>query len=162
MSNNDTATDAPDAPDTEDTADAAEELEKYELLSGYRRKRVCEKLSEMKKTKTKFQRVPVIIIDCDDDEASTIMTTSNVQRNKANLLEKILSCGRMYRAMRHRGKDKKTKETTADISLENHRTENENRLQILTTAQSPGSYATARREQSQNGSGRLAFVHTRR
>ena len=99
----------------EDTADAAEELEKYELLSGYRRKRVCEKLSEMKKTKTKFQRVPVIIIDCDDDEASTIMTTSNVQRNKANLLEKILSCGRMYRAMRHRGKDKKTKETTADI-----------------------------------------------
>ena len=99
----------------EDTADAAENLEKYELLSGYRRKRVCEKLSEMKKTKTKFQRVPVIIIDCDDDEASTIMTTSNVQRNKANLLEKILSCGRMYRAMRHRGKDKKTKETTADI-----------------------------------------------
>lgn len=112
-----TATDsaATVATDTENVADTADSLEKYELLSGYRRKRVCEKLSEMKKTKTKFQRVPVIIIDCDDDEASTIMTTSNVQRNKANLLEKILSCGRMYRAMRHRGKDKKTKETTADI-----------------------------------------------
>ena len=108
---------AADSGQRDDNAgtDVADSLEKYELLSGYRRKRVCEKLSEMKKTKTKFQRVPVIIIDCDDDEASTIMTTSNVQRNKANLLEKILSCGRMYRAMRHRGKDKKTKETTADI-----------------------------------------------
>lgn len=103
------------ATDVADTEDATESLEKYELLSGYRRKRVCEKLSEMKKTKTKFQRVPVIIIDCDDDEASMIMATSNVQRSKANLFEKIQSCGRMYRAMRHRGKDKKTKETTADI-----------------------------------------------
>ena len=117
-SNNTDSTDSKDgAVETDDANDSTNtaNADVYELLSGYRRKRVCEKLSEMKKTKTKFQRVPVIIIDCDDDEASTIMTTSNVQRNKANLLEKILSCGRMYRAMRHRGKDKKTKETTADI-----------------------------------------------
>lgn len=92
----------------------------YEILSGYRRKKICEKLSQ---TRPEFQKVGVIVIDCtfDDDIASTIITSSNVQRKTVSLLEKIKSCGRMYRAMRHQGvkndneKENKLSENTSKI-----------------------------------------------
>ncbi len=75
--------------------------EEYEILSGYRRKRVCEELA---KTNPDYQEIPAIVLDCDDDTASAIITSSNVQRQALSLLDKIKSCGRMYRAMTHRGK----------------------------------------------------------
>ena len=77
--------------------------EEYEILSGYRRKRVCEELA---KTNPDFLEIPAIVLDCDDDTASAIITSSNVQRQALSLLDKIKSCGRMYRAMAHRGKAK--------------------------------------------------------
>ena len=77
--------------------------EAYEILSGYRRKRVCEELA---KTNPNFSEIPAIVLDCDDDTASAIITSSNVQRQAFSLLDKIKSCGRMYRAMAHRGKAK--------------------------------------------------------
>ena len=80
-----------------------ENPEEYEILSGYRRKRVCEELA---KTNPDFVAIPAIVIDCDDDTASSIITSSNVQRQALSLLDKIKSCGRMYRAMAHRGKAK--------------------------------------------------------
>ena len=84
---------------------------KYELLSGYRRKKVCEVLAV---TRPEFQEVPVIVLECDDDEASSIITSSNVQRRAVSLLDTIVSCGRMYRAMMHRGSGKdRDKEWTA-------------------------------------------------
>lgn len=73
----------------------------YEILSGYRRKRVCEELA---KTNPDFQEIPAVFVDCDDDTASAIITSSNVQRQKFSTLDKIKSCGRMYRALAHRGK----------------------------------------------------------
>ncbi len=83
----------------------------YEILSGYRRKKICEELA---KTNPEFQNVPVIIISpCDDDTANSIITSSNVQRREISLLDTIKSCGRMYRALRHRGK-KDEEESTAD------------------------------------------------
>ncbi len=75
--------------------------EEYEILSGYRRKRVCEELA---KTNPDYQEIPAVVLDCDDDTASAIITSSNVQRQSFSLLDKIKSCGRMYRAMAHRGK----------------------------------------------------------
>ena len=75
----------------------------YEILSGYRRKRVCEELAKTKPEK--FQTVPVFVIEpCDDDTANSIITSSNVQRREISLLETIKSCGRMYRALRHKGR----------------------------------------------------------
>lgn len=73
----------------------------YEILSGYSRKRVCEELA---KTNPDFQEIPAVFIDCDDDTASAIITSSNVQRQKFSTLDKIKSCGRMYRALAHRGR----------------------------------------------------------
>ena len=87
--------------------------EEYEILSGYRRKRVCEELA---KTNPDLLEIPAVILDCDDDTASAIITSSNVQRQSFTLLDKIKSCGRMYRAMAHRGKAKEeVGETTAQI-----------------------------------------------
>ena len=89
----------------------SKEENKYEVLSGYRRKRVCEELA---KTDPKFSEIPVIVVDCDDDTANSIITSSNVQRKEISLLDTIKSCGRMYRAMRHRGK-KNGEEFTLDV-----------------------------------------------
>ncbi len=89
----------------------SKEENKYEILSGYRRKRVCEELA---KTDPKFYEIPVIVLDCDDDTANSMITSSNVQRKEISLLDTIKSCGRMYRAMRHRGK-KNGEEFTLDV-----------------------------------------------
>ena len=87
--------------------------DEYEILSGYRRKKVCDVLA---KTHPKFREIPVIVIDCDDDVASSIITSANVQRKEISLMETIISCGRMYRALRHRGvKTEKDKELTVKI-----------------------------------------------
>ena len=97
---------------TDDASNAEEPM--YEILSGYRRKRVCEVLS---KTTPAFNTVPVIIVEgCDDDTASSIITSSNVQRKEISFLETIKSCGQMYRALRHRGsRNKKDEGQTADV-----------------------------------------------
>ena len=84
---------------------------RYEILSGYRRKKVCEELS---KSNPKFSKIPVVVIDCDDDTASSIITSSNVQRREISLLDTIKSCGRMYWALNHRGR-KNDKGETAEI-----------------------------------------------
>ena len=79
----------------------SENPEEYEILSGYRRKRVCEELA---KTNPDYQEMSAIVIDGDDDTANSIITSSNVQRQAFSLLDKIKSCGRMYRALAHRGR----------------------------------------------------------
>ena len=86
----------------------------YEILSGYRRKKVCDVLTKTHKTQTKFQTIPVIILDCDDDVASSIITSANVQRREVSFIDTIISCGRMYRALSHRGV-KSDKDLTAKI-----------------------------------------------
>lgn len=89
----------------------------YEILSGYRRTKVCEVLAAKDQN---FQKIPAIIIDdCDDATASVIITSSNVQRQKISLLETIKSCGRMFRGMKHRGKKNRENErATVEIVAE--------------------------------------------
>lgn len=89
----------------------------YEILSGYRRTKVCEVLATKDQN---FQKIPAIIIDdCDDATASVIITSSNVQRQKISLLETIKSCGRMFRGMKHRGKKNRENErATVEIVAE--------------------------------------------
>ena len=94
----------------------AKEGDGYEILSGYRRKRVCEELA---KTNPEFAEIPVIIIECDDDTASSIITSANVQRQEISLLDTIKSCGRMYWALHHRGRksdDGESYEVVAQIT----------------------------------------------
>ena len=86
---------------TEDTAAS------YEILSGYRRKKVCEELA---KTNPEFSEITARVIECDDEAASSIITSANVQRRKISLLDAIKSCGRMYLALQHQGKKKKDSE----------------------------------------------------
>ncbi len=82
--------------------------EKYQILSGYRRKAVCEKLG--------IKTVPVTIVDCDDDGAVIIATTSNIQRKHISLLDKIRAYGLLYRAKRHQGKkDEQNAKSTAEV-----------------------------------------------
>ena len=96
-------------------ANKIDETADYEILSGYRRKRVCEELA--KTNPEKFQIVPVLVIEpCNDDTANSIITSSNVQRREISLLETIKSCGRMYRALRHRGRKDKPSLTADTVS----------------------------------------------
>ena len=82
--------------------------EKYQILSGYRRKAVCEKLG--------IKTVPVTIVECDDDRAVIIVTTSNIQRKHISLLDKIRAYGLLYRAKRHQGKkDEQNAKSTAEV-----------------------------------------------
>ena len=82
--------------------------ERYQILSGYRRKAVCEKLG--------IKIVPVTIVECDDDRAVIIATTSNIQRKHISLLDKIRAYGLLYRAKRHQGKkDEQTDKSTAKV-----------------------------------------------
>ena len=52
-----------------------EDQDKFEILSGYRRKRVCEELS---KDNPDFSEVPAIVLDCDDDMALQMFSAENL------------------------------------------------------------------------------------
>lgn len=68
----------------------------YELLSGHRRKRA----SELAGKKT----MPVMIRDCDDDEATIIMVDANLQREDILPSEKARAYAMKYEALKHQGK----------------------------------------------------------
>ena len=58
----------------------------YELVAGHRRKRACELAG--------LEKIPVIIKDLTDDEATVIMVDSNIQREELLISEKadLTSC----------------------------------------------------------------------
>ena len=88
---------------------------KYELLSGYRRKKAVEIINKDLPNEEKM-KVPIIEVpDCDDDRAIVILTTSNTHRSKISLLEQIKACGYAYRAMCHRGKSSQSGKSTAEV-----------------------------------------------
>lgn len=68
----------------------------YELISGHRRKKACEKLE--------IKTMPVIIKDLSDDEASILVVDSNIQRQKVSYKEKARAYSMKYEAMRHQGR----------------------------------------------------------
>ena len=73
---------------------------KYELLSGYRRKKAVEFINEHRAKKDRID-VPIIVVpNCDDARAKIILTASNTYRRKISLKEQIKACGEAYRTMR--------------------------------------------------------------
>ena len=88
---------------------------KYELLSGYRRKKAVEIINQDRPENEKI-KVPIIeVSDCDDDKAIVVLTTSNTHRSKITMTEQIKACGFAYRAMCHRGKSSQDGKNTADV-----------------------------------------------
>lgn len=87
---------------------------KYELLSGYRRKKAVESINKERKGIEPL-KLPVVEVKCDDDQAIEILSTSNMHRSKVSLIEKIRSCGFVYRALRRKGRYLGQSENAADV-----------------------------------------------
>lgn len=60
-------------------------------------------------------KLPVVEVKCDDDQAIEILLTSNMHRSKVSLIEKIRSCGFVYRALRRKGRYSERSEKAADV-----------------------------------------------
>ena len=90
---------------------------KYELLSGYRRKKAVDSINEERRKKSEEEmKLPIIeASDCDDSKAIVILTTSNTHRKKITLREQIKACGLAYRAMRHQGQESQNEKSTAKL-----------------------------------------------
>ena len=68
----------------------------YELGAGHRRRRACEIAG--------IQKMPVIIKDLTDDEATVIMVDSNIQREELLFSEKAFAYKMKYDALKRQGK----------------------------------------------------------
>ena len=68
----------------------------YELVAGHRRRRACEIAG--------IQKMPVIIRDLTDDEATVIMVDSNIQREELLFSEKAFAYKMKYDALKRQGK----------------------------------------------------------
>lgn len=77
----------------------------YEIISGHRRKYACQLVGKT--------RIPVIIRNYTDDEATIIMVDSNIQREHILPSEKAHAYAMKYEALKHQGS--KGRKNTADI-----------------------------------------------
>ena len=68
----------------------------YELISGHRRKHASELAGK--------DTMPVIVRDCNDDEAVVIMVDANIQREDILVSERAKAYRMKYEAMKHQGK----------------------------------------------------------
>ena len=68
----------------------------YEIVSGHRRKRACEKAG--------LEEIPVIIRELTDDESAILMVDSNNQREELLYSEKAWAYRIKYEALKHQGK----------------------------------------------------------
>ena len=65
---------------------------KYEMLSGHRRKKICEEQG--------IEKIPCIVKDISDEEAIILMVDSNLQRDKILPSEKAMAYKMKYDAMK--------------------------------------------------------------
>ena len=70
--------------------------DKYEIISGHRRKFACQKLG--------ITKIPAIIKELDDDEATILMIDSNIQREEILLSERAFAYKMKLEAMKRQGK----------------------------------------------------------
>lgn len=68
----------------------------YEIISGHRRKHASELAGK--------DTMPVIVRDCNDDEAVVIMVDANIQREDILVSERAKAYRMKYEAMKHQGK----------------------------------------------------------
>ena len=87
----------------------------YEMISGHRRKRVCELLG--------IESVPCIIRKLNDYEAVIQMVDSNIQREKISFSEKAFAYKMRLEAIKHQGK--KEKVTSAQVGQKSENTSRE-------------------------------------
>lgn len=84
----------------------------YEIVSGHRRKRACEKAG--------LEEMPVIIRELTDDESAILMVDSNNQREELLYSEKAWAYRIKYDALKHQGK--KFSESSAEqLGKENNK-----------------------------------------
>ncbi len=101
--------------------------DKYEIVSGHRRKYACEKL--------KITKIPAIIKELDDDEATIIMIDSNIQREEILPSERAFAYKMKLEAMkRQAGRPKKNSSQVgthlrADEQLAEETGESRNQIQ---------------------------------
>ena len=67
----------------------------YELISGHRRQHASRLAGK--------DKMPVIIKECNDDEATVIMVDANIQREDISISEKAKAYRMKYEAMKHQG-----------------------------------------------------------
>ena len=68
----------------------------YEIVAGHRRKRACELAG--------LEKMPVIIRDMSDDEATVVMVDSNIQRENLLYSEKAFAYRMKYEALKRQGR----------------------------------------------------------
>ena len=68
---------------------------RYEMISGHRRKFACNKLG--------IDKIPCLVKDLTDDEATIFMVDSNLQREKLLPSEKAFAYKMKYEALKHQG-----------------------------------------------------------
>lgn len=73
---------------------------KYEIISGHRRKRACERAG--------INKIPAVIARLDDDEAAILLVDSNLHREKILPSEKAYAYKLKLEAIKHQGKKLKT------------------------------------------------------
>lgn len=89
---------------------------KYELLSGYRRRKAVKMINEGRMKKDQM-KVPIVVVNnCDDNRAKFILVTSNAHRSRISVKERIKSCAVAYRSMCKAEPDKSHKEIAKIIS----------------------------------------------
>lgn len=95
----------------------------YEIISGHRRKRACEKAG--------LDSMPVIVKELSDDEAAIIMVDSNNQREELLYSEKAWAYRIKYEALKHQGK--KSYDMNENVSNEVGKTDRQIRRYIRLT-----------------------------
>lgn len=90
----------------------------YEIISGHRRKFACEKLN--------ITKIPAIIKELNDDEATILMIDSNIQREEILPSERAFAYKMKLEAMKRQGK-----RTDLTCSQVGNKLENKKSLEIL-------------------------------
>ena len=79
---------------------ASEEKKLYQIVCGHRRIEACKTLG--------YEEIPVRVVEfADDDEATLVMISSNIQREKIDFSERVRACSLMYETKKHQGKSGK-------------------------------------------------------
>ena len=96
---------------------------KYEIISGHRRKRACEIARK--------EKIPCIVKDLSDEEATILMVDSNLQREEILPSEKAFAFKMKLEAMKHQGKKLDIDNNKTSAPMEHKFKEEQTSRQIL-------------------------------
>ena len=96
---------------------------KYEIISGHRRKRACEIARK--------EKIPCIVKDLSDEEATILMVDSNLQREEILPSEKAFAFKMKLEALKHQGKKLDINNNITSAPMEQKLKEEQTSRQIL-------------------------------